>query len=292
MASEAANTFTGSVWLEDWSVKLQEQLGYPTNWKEVCRVEYTNERVFNNPYMSTVPSLQAHTRGSAYTHQLFALTNEYVTINQSQIIPMIIDRADLAQCKYVRQMEMAELQGQLINEHLETDMLANYAMWTGFDNLEIGGAAGNITVDASNIDDIIRGVKREIREHNGKNLMNRNGVFFIWRAADFEILESVAQANGFNLADIALKEGISEGYHYMGADHYVSNSHTAGHLFAGVKKLFHLGILKDTYGQIVYDNEPATAGGAISGVAVVSRIDWEYKCWTNDKPILYDIKVS
>jgi len=292
MASEAANTFTGSVWLEDWSVKLQEQLGYPTNWKEVCRVEYTNERVFNNPYMSTVPSLQAHTRGSAYTHQLFALTNEYVTINQSQIIPMIIDRADLAQCKYVRQMEMAELQGQLISERLETDMLANHAMWTGFDNLEIGGAAGNITVDASNIDDIIRGVKREIREHNGKNLMNRNGVFFIWRAADFEILESVAQANGFNLADIALKEGISEGYHYMGADHYVSNSHTAGHLFAGVKKLFHLGILKDTYGQIVYDNEPATAGGAISGVAVVSRIDWEYKCWTNDKPILYDIKVS
>ena len=292
MASEAANTFTGSVWLEDWSVKLQEQLGYPTNWKEVCRVEYTNERVFNNPYMSTVPSLQAHTRGSAYTHQLFALTNEYVTINQSQIIPMIIDRADLAQCKYVRQMEMAELQGQLINEHLETDMLANHAMWTGFDNLEIGGAAGNITVDASNIDDIIRGVKREIREHNGKNLMNRNGVFFIWRAADFEILESVAQANGFNLADIALKEGISEGYHYMGADHYVSNSHTAGHLFAGVKKLFHLGILKDTYGQIVYDNEPATAGGAISGVAVVSRIDWEYKCWTNDKPLLFNILVA
>ena len=292
MASEAANTFTGSVWLEDWSVKLQEQLGYPTNWKEVCRVEYTNERVFNNPYMSTVPSLQAHTRGSAYTHQLFALTNEYVTINQSQIIPMIIDRADLAQCKYVRQMEMAELQGQLINEHLETDMLANYAMWTGFDNLEIGGAAGNITVDASNIDDIIRGVKREIREHNGKNLMNRNGVFFIWRAADFEILESVAQANGFNLADIALKEGISEGYHYMGADHYVSNSHTAGHLFAGVKKLFHLGILKDTYGQIVYDNEPATAGGAISGVGVVSRIDWEYKCWTNDKPLLFNILVA
>ena len=292
MASEAANTFTGSVFLEDWSVKLQERLGYPTNWKEVCRVEYTNTRVFNNPYMSTVPSLQSHTRGSAYTHQLFTLTNEYVTINQSYILPLIIDRADLAQCKYVKQMDMANLQGQLINEHLETDMLANHGMWTDFDNVAIGGSAGNITVDASNIDNIIRGIKREIREANGKDLMKRNGVFIIWRAADFEILEQIAQANGFNLADIALKSGIDEGFHYMGVDHYVSNSHTSGHLFAGVKKLFHLGILKDTYGQVVYDEEPATAGGAISGVAVVSRIDWEYKTWTLDLPLLYDVEVS
>lgn len=292
MASEAANTFTGSVWLEDWAVALQERLGYPTNWKEICRVEYTNERVFNNPYMSTVPGLQSHTRGSVYVHQKFTLTNEYVTINQSYILPMIIDRADLAQCKYVKQMDMAKLQGQLINEHLETDMLANHAMFTDFDNSAIGGAAGNITVSASNIDDIIRGVKRKIREANGKDLMKRNGVFILWRAADFEILESVAQANGFVLADIALKDGIDEGYRYMGVDHYVSNSHTSGHLFAGVKKLFHLGILKDTYGQIVYDDEPATAEGAISGVAVISRIDWEFKAWNLDVSVLFDVEVS
>ena len=98
--------------------------------------------------------------------------------------------------------------------------------------------------------------------------------------------------NGFNLADIALKDGIKEGYHYMGADHYVSNSHTSGHLFAGVKKLFHLGILKGTYGQIVEDNEPATAGGAISGVAVVSRIDWEFKAWANTSVLLFDVTVA
>lgn len=292
MASEAANTFTGSVFLEDWSVKLQERLGYPTNWKEVCRVEYTNDRVFHNPYMSTIPALAAHTRGSAYTHVLFTLTDEYVTINQSQIIPTIIDRADLAQCKYVKQMDMAELQGIRINEYLETDMLANHDMWTNFGNDAIGGSAGNITVSASNIDNIIRGIKREIREANGKDLMARKGVFIIWRPADFEILESVAQANGFNLADIALKSGISEGYHYMGVDHLVSNSHTSGHLFGGVKGLFHLGILKDTYGQVVYDNEPATAGGAISGVAVVSRLDWEFKGWTNDKVLLFDLLVA
>jgi len=292
MASEGANTYTGSVWLEDWSIKLQERLDYPTNWKQVCKVQYTNERVFNNPYMSSTPSMASHTRGSIYTHQKFTLTNEYVTIDQSYICPMVVDRADLAQCKYVKQMDMAILQGQLINEMLETDMLANHAMWTDFDDSALGNAAGNITVSANNIDDIIRGIKREIREANGKDLMKRNGVFIIWRAADFEILEQVAQANGFNLADIALKNGIDEGYHYMGVDHLTSNSHTSGHLFGGIKGLMHLGILKDTYGQVVYDSEPATVSGVLSAIAVISRIDWEFKVWELDSPVLFDITVS
>lgn len=292
MASEAANTFTGSVWKEDWAIKLQERLAYDTNWKEVCNVEYTDNRVFNNPYMSTVPSLQSHTRGSAYTHQLFTLTNEYVTIDQSYILPMIIDRADLAQCNYVKQMDMASLQGQLINEYLETDMLANHGMWTDFDNSAIGGDAGTITVSTTTIPNIIRGIKREIREANGQELMDRNGAFIIWRPADFEILEAYCQAVGFNTADTALKNGTVKGFEYMGVTHLVSNKHTAGHVFGGVKRLFHLGICRGTYGQVITDDEPATASGAISGIAVISRIDWEFKAWTNTAGLLFDITVA
>jgi hypothetical protein len=33
-------------------------------------------------------------------------------------------------------------------------------------------------------------VKREIREANGGAMMKKNGVGFVWRAADFEILEA------------------------------------------------------------------------------------------------------
>jgi hypothetical protein len=286
-----SNSLAQYTYPEDWAVKLQERLDYPQNWKEICNVEYTNTRVFNNPYMSTIPSAASHTRGTAYTLQTFALTAEYVTINQSRIVPMFIDRADLAQQGYVRQMEMADLQGTLLNEYVETDMLANHDMWTNFDNESIGGGAGNITVSASNIDDIIRGIKREIREANGIDLAKRNGMFILWRAADFEILESFVQANGFSTADSALKEGTITGFRYMGVDHYVSNSHTAGHVFGGVKKIMHLGILKDTYGQVVVNQDPADTT-PLSGVSVVSRVDWEYKVWTNTKPVLFDILVN
>lgn len=239
--------------------------------------------------------MQDGTRGTAYTHQDFGLTNEAVTISTYKVLPLFIDRADLAQSTFVNQMALAELQGQLLNERVETAMLALHADWTDFDNASIGGAAGNITVALSNIDDIIRGIKREIREANGQDLLETNGVFIIWRAADFEILEQLVQANGFNTADIALKNGTIPGLRYMGVDHFVSTSHASGHLFAGVKKVYHLGILKSTYGQIVIDQEPAInsgTGGAASGIGVVARVDYAFKKWNNTGGVLFDVLVA
>jgi hypothetical protein len=290
----AKNYTVANTWLypEEWSVKLQERLGYPTNWKDVCRVEYTNSKVLINPYMSTVPSLQSHTRGTAYTHQTLAITTDSITIDQSKIIPMFVDRADEAQTPYSKQMEMADLQGTLCNEYLESMMLGAYGDMTSFDATQIGGSAGNISVDGSNIDDIIRAVKREIGEANGQALMDKNGAFIVWRYSDKEYLEQFCQANGFNLADKALKDGVPNGYYFMEMYHYVSNSHTSGHLIAGVRKLLHMGILKATYGQVVIDKEPATADGPLSGTGIVSRLDWKIKVWNNIKPLLFDITVA
>jgi hypothetical protein len=290
-----ANTI---VYGEAWAEKLQERLDHTTIWKEVCRVEYTDTRVLHNPYMSTTPSVQTGTRGAAYAHQDVGETDDSITISTFKILPILIDRADLAQSTFSKQMELAALQGQLIDEALEAAMLAAHASWTNFDNASIGGAAGNITVSASNIDDIIRGIKREIREANGTDLMNRNGVFIIWRPADFEILEAFIQANGFVTADTYLRNGTVSGLRYMGVDHYTSNDHTAGHIFAGVKKVFHLGICRSTYGQVVINQDPTLATGAqatigqTSGVGIVSRVDYAFKAWNNTVPVLFDVLVN
>lgn len=260
-------------------------------WKEICKVDYTDTKVLHNPYV-TDPTVQSGTRGSAYTHQDVVLTDETVDITGFKILPQLIDRADLAQSTFVSQMEMADRQAVLLNEAIETGMLAEHAQWTNFDNASIGGSAGNITVSETNIDDIIRGMKREIREANGEDLMDRNGAFIVWRAADFEKLEAYVQAQGFSTADGALKDGTSQGFRYMGVEHYSSNKHASGHLFGGVKKAFHLGICRSTYGQVIVDNEPATAAGAVSGIAVVMRVDFKFKAWATVVPVLFDILVA
>lgn len=279
------------VYAEEWAIKAQERLAENNKWKEICNVEYTDVKVLHNPYI-TDPTVQTGTRGSAYTHQDVTLTDESVDITTFKILPQLIDRADLAQQTFVKQMELASRQGQLINEAIETAMYAEHAQFTDFDNASIGGAAGNITVSESNIDDIIRGMKREIREANGEDLMNRNGAFIVWRPADFEKLEAYVQAQGFSTADGALKDGTSQGFKYMGVSHYSSNKLTSGHLFGGVKKLLHLGICRTTYGQIVIDSEPAISGGAVSGIAVIMRADFKFKAWTKTKPVLFDILVA
>lgn len=281
------------VYAEDWAIKLQERLSEVLKWKQICRVEYTDTKVLHNPYL-TDAVVQVGTRGSAYTQQAIVETDDNVTIDTFKILPQLIDRADLAQSTYMRQMEMADTQGVLLNEVIETDMMAQYASWTamgddGTGKLILG--ATPIAVTASNVDDIIRGVKREIRKANGETFAFRYGIFIVWRPQDFELLEAYVQANGFVTSDKGLEDGIEEGFRYMGVSHYSSNKYTAGHLFAGVKNIFHLGICKSTYGQIVVDNEPATSGGAVSGVGIISRIDYKFKAWFKTVPILFNINV-
>lgn len=285
-----ANTITYETTYEDI---LQDRLDHPTTWKEMCNVEYTDTRVISSSYMSTTPSVQTVTRGTGVALQTFAETAETLTISTGRDLGIYVDWADLAQSPWTKPAELFDRIGALLNEFIESNVLAQHASWTDFDNASIGGAAGNITVLSSNIDDIIRGVKREIREANGQMLMKQNGVGFVWRAADFEYLEAFVQANGFSTADKALVEGTVEGLRYLGCDHYWSNDHTAGHVFAGVKKIQRLGILRGTYGRAhTIDFPAADSNTFFSGQAFYSRVDIGHLTPTAHVGLVFDINVA
>lgn len=277
---------------EDWAVTLQQRLNEPTKWKDICQVEYTDTKVLNNPYL-TDPVVQTGTRSSPYTFQAVTETNESITINTFKILPQFIDRADLAQSGYLKQMEMADRQATLLNEQIEASVFADFGSMTTFDASTLSGGSGSITVSASNIDDIIRGIYQQILAASGAQRLERNGAFIVWRPADFNLLQAFAQANGFATADAALKGNFSNpsigGFDYMGFTHYTSNQLTAQHLIAGVKKVYHLGILRATYGQIVVDDKDPQA---TSGVSVVSRVDYKGIVWTKVKPLLYNVVVA
>lgn len=284
------------IYTGDYETTLQRRLAHPQTWKEVCDVLYTDSRTVTTGYMSTVPSVQTVTRGTAFNPQDFALTAETLTISTGRDMPIFVDFADLAQTGYNTQMEIAETQADLLNEFIEANVLAQHASWT-----DVGDSAGTITsgvttqitVSASNIDDIIRGIKRIIRVANGQSRMRQNGVYIVWRAADFELLEAYVQANGFNMADIALKEGTVEGFKYMNVEHYWSNDHTANHLFAGVKKTHKVGVLRSLYGKMMNQDFPAgSSGGILSGTLFYSRVDIGHLVPTNNKPTVFDVNVS
>lgn len=280
------------IYKEDWTTTLQEILDAPTFWKDVCHVEYTTSKVLHNPYQSKA-SVASYTRGAQYSFADFTITDDNVNINTTYIIPEFIDRADLAQTGYSMQMERAKRQGIAINLQLEAGFVGDYASLTAFDNTSIGGGAGDITVTTANIDDVVRNIKKTIYANNGGNDYATNGGFIIWDPKRFEILESFAQANGFQTQDMALKDGASlQGFNYMGFTHYVSNSLTTEtsttHCIAGVKNKYHLGILSTTYGQIIVDEFDPNRQ---SGIGIISRVDYKGKAWNNIKPLLFDVQV-
>jgi hypothetical protein len=285
-----ANTITYETLFED---VLQDRLDHPTTWKEMLDVMITDTRVISTSYISTPPTVNTVTRGTGLVADTFVETAETLTISTGRDLGLFVDWGDLAQSPWTKPAELFDRIGALLNEFIESDFLAQHADWTNFDNAAIGGGAGNITVSASNIDDIIRGVKREIRENNGQSQMNQNGVGFVWRAADFELLEAFVQANGFQTADQALKEGTVEGLHYLGVDHYWSNEHTAGHVFAGVKKTTRLGILRGTFGRAhTIDFPAADTNTYLSGRSFYSRVDIGHLTPTAHAGNVFDVLVA
>jgi len=288
-----ANTITYETLFED---VLQDRLDHPTTWKEMCDVLYTDTRVISTSYMSTTPSVQTVTRGTGHAMQTFVETAETLTISTGRDLGLFVDWADLAQSDWTKPAELFDRIGALLNEYIESAVLAQHATWTDFGTLSIGGggsATDPITVSASNIDDIIRGVKRQVRVANGQVQMARNGIGFVWRAADFELLEAFVQANGFATADTALKEGTVEGLRYMGCDHYWSNDHAAGHVFAGVKKIQRLGILRGTYGKAHTIDFPAGDSNTyLSGRSFYSRVDIGHLTPTGMASLVFDINVA
>jgi hypothetical protein len=275
----------------EYETKLQERLSAPMVWKEVCLVKYTDSGIWRNPYL-TDATVGTGTRGTGYTPYAVATTDDTVSITDYVYSAPVIDDADLAQKTFSDWMEVADNVGIMLNEKMETAMLAEHAQWTNFDNASIGGSAGNITPAVTNIKKIVTGIKREIREAGGGEMMNRNGAFIIWREADFELVETLASSEGYNTADDALKNGIKQGFKYMGVEHYSSSKHASGHVFAGVKKAFAVGVCKSTYGKVKTIINPVVSGAQISGIGLESRIDSKFKAWTKMVPVLFDVLVA
>ena len=294
-----ANTFNTGTYPTVWATGLQERLTGPTNWKEICEVHMMNDYTLNIPYMSTEFSLQSGTRGTAYTHSDFALTNDTLTVNAQDIVSVFLDRADAAQQKFVGALEAGQRQGDLINERVEDLFLAQYGGWTDFGSDGAGGFglyATQITVTVSNIDNITRAIKREIIKAKGSKIARRNGIAIVWRPEDFEKLEESMASQGFTFADMALKDGImdadGQGKYAFGVYHYVSESHTAAHVFAGVRKIQQIGLLKSTYGRIYFNPNAVNADGPLSGQSYEARLDFGFNPKAGLVALLMDVNVA
>lgn len=244
--------------------------------------------------MSTEPDLVGGTRGTAYAHQDFVLTADTLTISTMKTIDLFIDEADRYQQNYVNQMELADYQGKKISEKIESLMLATHASWKDFGAGDLANTSADdttqITVSATNIDDLMRAIKRKLYTNNLVDFAIERGIYIVWRPSDWEFLETFTAANGFREADIALKNGIpvQKAFYYGGINHYLSTQHTANHVFAGIRRSGELGILRGTFGKVKFIENP----GLKSGLGIEGRLDYGFNWPAQLAQAFVDVNVS
>lgn len=80
----------------------------------------------------------------------------------------------------------------------------------------------------------------------------------------------------------------------MGATHYVTNDNVANHLFAGVRKLFRVGLLRSLEGRTFEVPFPAgpTTAGYLSGLMFYVRRDEGVLTPTSFANILFDPNIA
>lgn len=190
-----------------WETTLAQRLDKPQNWKEINAVVYTDQQTLNFPLVSTAnePAVATLTNTAAGRSTLSNVipfisvtqTNETLSIITAEIDSVYMDYADQAQSNYAKMGAMGDLLGKKINERLEVVTLGNHASFTNFGDTG-GGVLGlsstAITVSATNIDDIIRGIVEQIQTANGFTLLQENGGFACWRPADWTFLQQFMQA--------------------------------------------------------------------------------------------------
>ncbi len=230
------------------------------------------------------------------------MASEQLNIISTTIDSVYMDFADQAQSQYADFAAFGDLLGKKLNERVEAVVLGNGAAWTNFGDTGggvLGLAATQISVSATNIAAIIRGVIEQIIKANGYELYKQNGGFVVWRPADWTLLTAYMQANGFYQADLALKNGGGDvggvdtvGVPYMGLFHYVSTLGSATVNMAGVRQTQLVGILKSTYGKTYTADMPASStAGSLSGTQIHSRVDYGLLVQTNVAPITFAVNV-
>ena len=157
----------------------------------------------NRPYTSDF-QVNTYTKGTAVSIQDITATNEYLTVDTTKEVSFYVDEIDRIQNIYNAADIRAGKAGYRLSNEMDGAFLAEVENATyDFDDGDIGGTGGNpITLSTSNTVKSFSLLKA---------MMNKNSIEAdrVWDVvidpASASFIEQQVVANGFNTADLALR---------------------------------------------------------------------------------------
>lgn len=198
------------------------------------------------PYYSDL-SVNNYTRGTAVTFQTLNATEETLVVDQQKEVSFYVDKLDEIQAKYDFRSDRTQHAAYLLSNTIDAKVLAEVANASiTFDNSDLGGAAGNITVTPSNVVQVFSKLKAKMHQNNIEDTQPWCVVVDPMTAAN---IEQSFVASGFSTADITLKNGYAGDF--LGFKIYVSNNLPANKLLACQKGAIDLVVQLEPDVQIV-----------------------------------------
>jgi ElaB/YqjD/DUF883 family membrane-anchored ribosome-binding protein len=272
----------------DWKNQLQARLETRLIVWDIFEVDTSNTYVHHNPYQSTSTATNSVVSSPAYTVADFSITEDSLTVNKRAYVSEHVDNYDELFSRYDLAMERAKEHADRIKKTIDKDSLQTVTTTSGIqlvDNATLGGAAGNITLSTSNIDEVFDAARIKLDEAD----VDTDGeLFAVLRPKDISKLRLFASTAGFNTADETFKNG--KVGRYMGFDIYMSNNlYTNGgsaYPLFGAKKSAFIALPESGIGF-----EAKSVSGKF-GKEIVSHKFHNSKVWNNNLPKLVKVQVT
>lgn len=207
---------------------LQEILHSATVTEAIADVDRSGKKVIQNPYPST-PTVTIQALAGTYSINTYTTTDDNLTVSQEIILAeQIFDFEESLTAIDIfmnRTMNMA----WKIKDKLDTQMLTDILATSGINTLAVtsGFATFGVLKALGQLQGLVAGYSTAMNE-----------VFLVIESTDVAAFISAQVSTGFNMADMALKNGFMG--NYLGVDIYVvrSGQSPTSHRLGGLKRKF------------------------------------------------------
>lgn len=204
MANDLSN-FTPELWSKRIQALLRKSLVARMIASTEERAGLTYGDTVHRPYNTEAYPVD-YVKGTAITQQDIDTVDETLTINYSKVIPYYIDDVDQIQNKYNTALELSSRASYNLQRTIDASVLKESTNATlSVDDGDIGGTSGNpIALSSSNAVNTFGTAWAKLGNNNVEQ--DRDWYLVISPSMANIIMQSQV-ANGFNVADLALRNG-------------------------------------------------------------------------------------
>jgi hypothetical protein len=271
-----ANTLSNRTFRDELrSTTMQEILHSATVTEAIADVDRSGRKVIQNPYPST-PSVVIQALAGTYTPATFTTTDDALTVSQEIILSEHVYDFEESLSSFDLFQNRVENMAWKAKDKLDTYVLSTVLGTSSIGTLAVTGgfASFGVLKALGQLQGLVAGYST-----------SQSDVFLVIESTDVAAFIAAQVSNGFNMADMALKNGFMG--NYLGVDVYVvrSGQSPSNHRLAGIKRKFTVAL------PVEWKQEEKGVSG-LTGKEIVMYGYTGVKVWNNNLPLIIDVQIA